>query len=141
MHFRGCGTDSRHRKLAIDASALKRANLILVMEEGRVIERGTHEELMQAGGVLRNGAAGGGRDSGRFVNSFNGGAQIRYGGTQNRDSTSELKSVTQNRDVGFSYQCQETSPQRRTPIGTTVRREGALRDARVRADLKPTSRS
>jgi ATP-binding cassette subfamily B protein/subfamily B ATP-binding cassette protein MsbA len=31
-------------------STIRRANLILLMEEGRVIERGTHEQLMQARG-------------------------------------------------------------------------------------------
>jgi len=32
-------------------STVRRADLILLMEAGRVIERGTHEELMQAGGA------------------------------------------------------------------------------------------
>jgi ATP-binding cassette subfamily B protein/subfamily B ATP-binding cassette protein MsbA len=34
-------------------STIRRADLILLMEEGRVIERGTHESLMSAGGVYR----------------------------------------------------------------------------------------
>ena len=32
-------------------STIRRADLILLMEDGRVIERGTHEELMRAGGL------------------------------------------------------------------------------------------
>jgi ATP-binding cassette subfamily B protein/subfamily B ATP-binding cassette protein MsbA len=32
-------------------STIRRADLILLMEEGRVIERGTHQQLMQAGGL------------------------------------------------------------------------------------------
>lgn len=35
-------------------STIRRADLILLMDEGQVIERGTHRELMQAGGVYRN---------------------------------------------------------------------------------------
>jgi ABC-type multidrug transport system fused ATPase/permease subunit len=32
-------------------STVRRADLILLMEDGRVVERGTHEELMDARGV------------------------------------------------------------------------------------------
>jgi ABC-type multidrug transport system fused ATPase/permease subunit len=32
-------------------STIRRANLILLMEDGRVTERGTHEQLMNARGV------------------------------------------------------------------------------------------
>ena len=32
-------------------STIRRADMILLMEDGRVIERGTHEELMEARGV------------------------------------------------------------------------------------------
>jgi ATP-binding cassette subfamily B protein len=31
-------------------STIRRADLILLMQEGRVVERGTHDELMRAGG-------------------------------------------------------------------------------------------
>ncbi len=34
-------------------STIRRANMILVMEAGRVVERGTHDQLMRAGGVYR----------------------------------------------------------------------------------------
>ena len=50
-------------------STIRRADLILLMEDGRVIERGTHEELMRARGayygmVLRQMAFDRGRDEG-----------------------------------------------------------------------------
>jgi ABC-type multidrug transport system fused ATPase/permease subunit len=32
-------------------STIRRADLILLMEDGRVVERGTHDELMAAGGT------------------------------------------------------------------------------------------
>ena len=32
-------------------STIRRADLILLMEEGRIVERGTHEELMRARGT------------------------------------------------------------------------------------------
>ena len=35
-------------------STIRRADLILLMDDGRVIERGTHEELMRAGGTYRD---------------------------------------------------------------------------------------
>jgi ATP-binding cassette subfamily B protein/subfamily B ATP-binding cassette protein MsbA len=34
-------------------STIRRADLILLMEDGRILERGTHDELMQGGGVYR----------------------------------------------------------------------------------------
>jgi subfamily B ATP-binding cassette protein MsbA len=35
-------------------STIRRADLILLMDDGQVIERGTHHELMRAGGVYRD---------------------------------------------------------------------------------------
>ena len=34
-------------------STVFRSNLILVMEEGSIVERGTHQELLDLGGVYR----------------------------------------------------------------------------------------
>jgi ABC-type multidrug transport system fused ATPase/permease subunit len=35
-------------------STIRRADLILLMEDGRVVERGTHDELMAAQGLYCN---------------------------------------------------------------------------------------
>src|SRR5205823_6030201 len=35
-------------------STVRRANLILLMDEGRIVERGTHEDLMRARGLYRD---------------------------------------------------------------------------------------
>jgi ABC-type multidrug transport system fused ATPase/permease subunit len=35
-------------------STVRRANLILLMEDGKIVERGTHEDLMRAGGLYHD---------------------------------------------------------------------------------------
>ena len=35
-------------------STVRRADLILLMEDGRIVERGTHQDLMSAGGIYRD---------------------------------------------------------------------------------------
>ena len=35
-------------------STVRRADLILLMEDGRIVERGTHDDLMRAGGIYRD---------------------------------------------------------------------------------------
>jgi ABC-type multidrug transport system fused ATPase/permease subunit len=35
-------------------STVRRANLILLMEDGRIVERGTHQDLMRARGVYHD---------------------------------------------------------------------------------------
>jgi ABC-type multidrug transport system fused ATPase/permease subunit len=37
--------------IAHPLSTVRRANLILLMEDGRIVERGTHEDLMRAHGI------------------------------------------------------------------------------------------
>jgi hypothetical protein len=51
------------------------------------------------------------------------GLKFGNGGTQNRDSTSGLKSVTQLRDVGFRFCVQTRSSLFCVPTGTTLRHE------------------
>jgi ABC-type multidrug transport system fused ATPase/permease subunit len=34
-------------------STVRRADLILVMEDGRIVERGTHDELLRRGGLYK----------------------------------------------------------------------------------------
>jgi ABC-type multidrug transport system fused ATPase/permease subunit len=43
-----------HRTVLVVAhrlSTVRRADMLLVLDNGRIIERGTHEELVRAGGV------------------------------------------------------------------------------------------
>jgi len=35
-------------------STIRNANQILVIDQGRIVQRGTHEELLEQGGVYRN---------------------------------------------------------------------------------------
>ncbi len=40
--------------IAHKLSSIKKADIILVMNKGLIVERGTHEELMELGGVYRD---------------------------------------------------------------------------------------